>query len=266
MTEHDITLCGHGSGNPSLKDMHDYLESRYQSFASNGKRRGLVCVRRFKGLSSPDREAFTATYSTILGRNIYSQDLRDFVFTTYHGNYYSDCSSSICATFRRIGKDIENLNTAGMYYSDLFEDVPVEIAYGHVKNPGILEVGDILLFRGSDPSRPLQIGHVEAVYKVPKTDDSCDYTKVEVDDMTYKFRTIEKGMKGGDVLLVQEILKARGFKGADGKELKLDGECGDNTMFAIAAYIEQRAKDGVDLGGKDGWGKLCWADMAFPVA
>ena len=21
-----------------------------------------------------------------------------------------------------------------------------------------------------------------------------------------------------------------------------------------------------DLGGKDGWGKLCWADMAFPVA
>lgn len=266
MTEHDIIICGHGSGNPSLKDMHDYLENRYQQVASNGRRKGLVCVRRPKNMDEHDRQAFADTYATILGRNVYSQDLRDYVFTPYRGTYYSDCSSSICATLDRIGKHMENLNTAGMYYSDLFEDVPVDIQNGHVMNPEILEVGDILLFRGNDPSRPLQIGHVEAVYKVPETDKSCDYTKVEVDDMTFKFRTITLGMVGGDVLLVQEILTARGFKGKDGKPLKLDGEAGGNTMYAIGCYIESRKKQGVDLGGKDGWGKLCWADMNFPKA
>lgn len=91
---------------------------------------------------------------------------------------------------------------------------------------------------------------------------------------TYKFRTIEivngVAMEGGDVLLVQEILKARGYKGRDGKPLKLDGHTGDdydksNTMYAIACYIEDRLKNGVDLGGKDGWGPKCWADQNFIV-
>lgn len=47
-------------------------------------------------------------------------------------------------------------------------------------------------------------------------------------------------MKGLSVLLVQEILKSRGFKGADGKDLKLDREWGANTEYAVKQYQKAR--------------------------
>ena len=49
-----------------------------------------------------------------------------------------------------------------------------------------------------------------------------------------------KEKKGTSVLLCQEILRARGIKGADGKTLELDAEWGDNTAHAVKAY--QRAR------------------------
>ncbi len=66
-------------------------------------------------------------------------------------------------------------------------------------------------------------------------------------------KTVRKGEKGNHVLLVQEILKARGFKGKDGKDLKLDKDCGDNMVHAIKQY--QKAREKVDpgiCGGVDG--------------
>lgn len=69
----------------------------------------------------------------------------------------------------------------------------------------------------------------------------------------FKMETVRKGERGNHVLLVQEILKARGFKGKDGKELKLDKDCGVNTVYAIKQY--QKAREKVDpgiCGGVDG--------------
>jgi hypothetical protein len=119
-------------------------------------------------LTVSQQKKFHNTYKITLGRNVYSQDLREYVFTAYKkdGKYYSDCSSSGCATYIRIGLSISLLNTAGIYESDKFETVPVIIKNGHIQNPEILQVGDAILFAGDDPSRPLQIGHVEYVYEV----------------------------------------------------------------------------------------------------
>ena len=167
ITEKKITLCGHGSGTPSIKNMHTYLSSRYNSVASNGVRKGVVCVLRLKTLTDSGREKFVSNYASILGRNKYNQALRTYVYRKYKdGKYYSDCSSSICATFSKIGYKVAMLNTAGMYYSSLFEKVPVKISNGHITNPEVLKVGDCIMFAGNDPSRPKQIGHVEAVYKI----------------------------------------------------------------------------------------------------
>ena len=166
MTSKDITLCGHGSGTPSTKNMKDYCASRYDQKASNGKRKQVVAVRRFKGLTYENRQAFHDAYKTLLGRNQYSQALRQYVYKSYHGVYYSDCSSSGCYTLREIGLDCQDLNTAGIYNSNQFQNVPVIISEGQIVNPEILEVGDALLFVGNDPSRPLQIGHVEYVYEI----------------------------------------------------------------------------------------------------
>lgn len=166
ITEKSITLCGHGSGTPSTKNMYTYLNTRYNSIASNGKRKCIVKVMRLKALTDADRKTFHDTYKTILGRNIYSQALRSYVYTSKSGKYYSDCSSSGMATFKKIGYNVSLLNTAGIYQSSLFSEVPVNITNGHISNPEILKVGDALLFVGNDASRPLQIGHVEFVYEI----------------------------------------------------------------------------------------------------
>lgn len=174
MTEKEIKLCGHGSGTPSIKQsMYTYLENRYNKIAKNGEHKGVVAVRRRKGMTAALRTKFHDTYKTIIGRNVYNQNLRDYVYTPYkNGKYYSDCSSSGCATYNKIGLSTSLLNTAGIYKSSLFEDVPVVIKNGHIQNPEILQVGDAILFVGEDSSRPLQIGHVEFVYEMPASNSS----------------------------------------------------------------------------------------------
>ena len=170
MTENDIIICGHGSNKPSTKNMREYLTTRYNTIAKkNGKRKQLVAVRRLKALTDTGRTAAHDLYRTILGRNFYNQDLREYVYHPYsNGIYYSDCSSSQMATLQLAGFQTGGLlNTAGIYQSSKFEDVPVVIENGHVKNPEILKVMDQLLFVGNDPDRPLQIGHVESIYELP---------------------------------------------------------------------------------------------------
>lgn len=72
-------------------------------------------------------------------------------------------------------------------------------------------------------------------------------------DYMFGVKTVKKGENGNHVLLVQEILRARGFKGKDGKALKLDKDCGTNVVHAIKQY--QKAREKVDpgiCGGVDG--------------
>lgn len=71
-------------------------------------------------------------------------------------------------------------------------------------------------------------------------------------------KMVSKGDTGLSVLLLQEILKARGFKGKDGKELKLDRDAGTNTIHALTKYQESRkgvlAADGI-------CGDKTWKDL-----
>ena len=168
MTEKDIKICGHGSGNPSLKNMHTYNAMRYSQKMADGTPKGVVEVRRPKGMTDEMRKKYVEEYTKILGRNIYSNNLRQYVFTPYkNGKYYSDCSSSQAEALRRVGISIGILNTRGIHESDKFETLPVKIVAGHVMNPEILKVGDQILYAGN-ADRPMKIGHVEGVYSVPE--------------------------------------------------------------------------------------------------
>lgn len=158
-----VVLAGHGSGTPSTKGMNAYCSSR------QAQGRGLVEVLRIVGITDVQRQKMHDLYKSILGRNIYSQDLRDFCYKQYRGAYYSDCSSSICRTAEQAGiGGIASLNTAGMHYKWKKVD-GVVIQNGLIQNPEVLKVGDALMFKGSDPSRPLQIGHTEMVYEINGT-------------------------------------------------------------------------------------------------
>lgn len=107
------------------------------------------------------RQAVCGKYDIIIGRNIYNQTLRDYCYKPYKdGKYYSDCSSSICYAYKEAGYGFGTLNTAGMYQSSRLTTVDADIADG-IPDTSRLRPGDMLLFAGTDASRPLKIGHVE---------------------------------------------------------------------------------------------------------
>jgi len=107
------------------------------------------------------RNVVCGKYDIIIGRNIYNQTLRDYCYRTYKdGKYYSDCSSSISYAYKEAGFGFGILNTAGMYYSKKLTTVDADIADG-IPDASRLRPGDMLLFAGTDASRPEKIGHVE---------------------------------------------------------------------------------------------------------
>lgn len=110
------------------------------------------------------RQSVCDKYATLIGRNLYNQNLWDYCFKQYKdGNYYSDCSSSICHSYQETGHGFGNLNTAGIYQSGKLSTIDADIAAG-IPDMARLRKGDMLEFAGSDASRPLKIGHVEMYY------------------------------------------------------------------------------------------------------
>ena len=69
---------------------------------------------------------------------------------------------------------------------------------------------------------------------------------------------VQLGSTGLSVLLLQEILIARGFKGKDGKALTLDRSAGENTIYALKQY--QKSRDGyLEVDGI--CGTATWKDL-----
>ena len=71
-------------------------------------------------------------------------------------------------------------------------------------------------------------------------------------------KTVKAGDKNTSVLLLQEILRARGFKGKNGKALKLTWTADANTIYALKAYQESR-KEVLEVDGI--CGSATWKDL-----
>lgn len=77
--------------------------------------------------------------------------------------------------------------------------------------------------------------------------------------MIHNFETIKQGSAGSDVITLQLALTMLGFVGADKKKLVIDGECGNNTVFAINSFQSLTSNMGVNTGNRDGiFGTKCW--------
>lgn len=179
VTEKDIVMVGHGSGTPAYHNLYTYTAQRSAKKGANGLPKGVVAVRRLKALKSTERARFGEIIAVTIGRNLYSQDKREYVYSTYsNGRYYSDCSAIGMATLEKMGFRFSWLyNTAAIYQGKEFEDVPVKIdSAGHILNPEILRPVDAILYRGNDASRPKGIGHVEWVVDTPAEDTPADKT------------------------------------------------------------------------------------------
>lgn len=87
---------------------------------------------------------------------------------------------------------------------------------------------------------------------------STETTNTEGGSYMFTPETVKSGDKNTSVLLLQEILRARGFKGKTGKALKLTRKADANTIYALKTYQESRkevlAVDGV-------CGPATWKDL-----
>lgn len=91
-----------------------------------------------------------------------------------------------------------------------------------------------------------------------KSENVLPDTTQSGDSYMFNPETVKVGDKNTSVLLLQEILRARGFKGKNGKALKLTWTADANTIYALKAYQESRKKvlevDGI-------CGPATWKDL-----
>lgn len=71
-------------------------------------------------------------------------------------------------------------------------------------------------------------------------------------------KLVKLGSTGTSVLLLQEILIARGFKGKNGKALTLSRKADENTIYALKAYQKSR-NEVLKVDGE--CGEKTWKDL-----
>ena len=209
-------------------------------------------------------------YREILGRNYYNDSgKRKHVYTkASDGKYWSDCSSSVSGTYREVGWNIPWMRTTDMWDTDLFVDVPVIIQNGIIQNPGILRIGDMLLFAGTHSSRKAwgYVGHVEMVGEIngstvqlyghgsahPKKKEMNAYCRTRYRTKTSKTpvgncgllrvrryiqddaeSVLKKGDKGEAVKRMQELLLKEGYHLP---KYGADGDFGGETFTALRQF------------------------------
>lgn len=171
--------------------------------------------------ANEQRKAAVEKYKEILGRNYYSQgsEKRQCVFHPYKdGKYYSDCSSSILNAYYETGiLSWHEGNTATIHEKGI--NVNVDIVNGIV-NEAQLRPADCLLFRGNDPGRPLQIGHVELYAGNGKLYGHGSDRPSEKDLNTYlKAREKQKASNG----MTKGLVEVRRFIPDDEIEIPISG-------------------------------------------
>lgn len=79
------------------------------------------------------------------------------------------------------------------------------------------------------------------------------------------FSTVKKGSTGTDVIVLQSMLRALQYVGADGKPIDIDGQCGNNTVYAINEFQNRQRAYGVECGNKGKntsiFNSLCWSRL-----
>ena len=71
-------------------------------------------------------------------------------------------------------------------------------------------------------------------------------------------KLVKLGSEGTSVLLLQEILISRGFKGKNGKALTLSRKADANTIYALKQY--QKSRNGVLVVDGE-CGENTWKDL-----
>lgn len=175
----------------------------------------------------------------------------------------SDCSASTAAIVKGAGYRLNNarLKAVSIYLTTRNMRAAMKIAGAKVltdkkylTSGDYLKAGDILL----NDSHHVAI----AVTSGSKSSNTANNTTTTITTKGagYMFepKLVKLGSEGTSVLLLQEILIARGFKGKNGKALSLSRKADANTIYALKQY--QKSRNGV-LSVDGECGKNTWKDL-----
>lgn len=74
--------------------------------------------------------------------------------------------------------------------------------------------------------------------------------------------SVKRGSTGTSVYVLQTVLRMLQYVGADGKPISIDGQAGDNTIYAINSFQITQEAYGYPCGSGDGcFGPKCWARL-----
>lgn len=160
----------------------------------------------------------------------------------------SDCSASTAAIVKGAGYRLNNsklkavsiyLTTYNMRQALKNAGAKVLTDKKYLTSGDYLKAGDILLNDNHHVAIAVTSGSKSANTSTSTTTNTTTNTSTGGKYM-FEPKTVKNGSTGTSVLLLQEILIARGFKGKDGKTLELDRKAGTNTIYALNAYKKSR--------------------------
>ena len=142
-----------------------------------------------------------------------------------------------------IGFECPLFNTAAIYNdAKHFESVPVTIKDGQIQNCEVLKVGDCILYAGNDPARPLQIGHVEAIYEMPNSPSPSPTPTPTPTPTPVDKRLVKDGQTHLNNFLNGYI------KSGELPALVVDGDLGKKTLFNLTWAFQDAMNRSYDAG------------------
>lgn len=174
----------------------------------------------------------------------------------------ADCSESTIVLIRAVGhlkgiKELQECNATwtgdmmNYFRSAAGKQYFIVLRGAYLTKPSLARRGDINLNVAHHVNVTVDNGE-NAGNEIPDNPD----TKTGGSGYMFSVGSVQNGSKGSDVKLLQRLLKSNGFKGADGKKLTIDGDCGANTVFAIKAYQRKKGLSADGIAGPATWKRI----------
>lgn len=167
----------------------------------------------------------------------------------------ADCSAGVIANTKAAGyllgianlKAITATYTGNMRSTYKAAGFTVLTAQKYLTTDNYLLAGDILLNDTCHTAVNLTDGRYSSEEK-PQQAISTAEPDEYIGDCQIPAHTFLVGAKHPEIKTIQRLLNARGYKGADGKALSVDGHLGQNTAYAIKTFQLSKGMQGINYG------------------
>lgn len=162
----------------------------------------------------------------------------------------ADCSSGTIALIKAVGylKGIAELKNCNATYTgnmmDYFQSASgkkyFEVLTGkYLTDSSLARRGDINLNT---------VHHVNITVDNGANSGSVTQATNLIGNCTPTLHTFLKGAQDNQVKAIQVLLKRMGYKGKDGNALKIDGDLGENTAYAIEQFQKKNEMKNINFG------------------